>query len=571
MKKMYTKSIWLILSLVMSFLLTEVTVTGSKIVSGYIDLLKEGTFQANDFDTKLMISFIILGFILAFFKKFFSVKFSQEIIYFIKASLQEKVLFLKAKYFEENNSGTVINKLNSDIAIIDNFFSSTISLFLQNIIIVFVVGASIFKLDFSIGLFVSFVCVIIFILCTHIATKIEKNSLVRRGLYDDLASVANDQLKGIHTIRSYNSLEREIARVNVPIDGILENEYVRVEMSRPAWFLQKFTGWFPNVIVPPFLLYKYIQGDISVGDITFLILILNRLFIPFMEFPTLLIEITDSKVSFERIKEIFDFEDELSVGESSNFNDFESEFAVSLENLEFYYEKDFKVLNNVNLAIKKGQSVAIVGSSGCGKSTIFKILCGFNKVEYGKYKLFENDTNNLTVNDIRKCIAIVSQEDFVINGTILENIKFGDKNATLEEVMEVCKKANIHDTIMLFENKYDTIIGDGGQVLSGGERQRISIARALLKKAPIMLLDEPTSALDVKNEKIMIDTFNKIKGETTIITIAHRLSTILDYDNIVVMDSGNIVEMGNKDELMSKKGHFYLLKLAEEQGGEVNV
>ncbi len=572
MRKIYSKTIWLIISVIMTFLLTEVLVKGSMLMSSYIDLIASGNMETVDFNFELLALLVVLGFLFAFFKTFFSIKYSQECIYIIKSSLQEKVLYLKSTYFEENDSGSVINKLNSDITIIDDFFSFVLGSFLQATITVLVVGISIFKINFGVGIFVFVICLIILIFSAITSIKLQRLAELRRGLYDGLASTASDQLKGIQTIISYNALDRATLKVFDAIEDILQNEFIRIKLSKQSWFLQRFTAWFPSVVVPIFMLIMYLNGKITVGEITYLVLILNRLFTPFSELPAIFISIAESGVSLKRINGILQFEDELSEDSRRN-NDinYDTKIVIDLKNIDFYYDEDFKALKNLNLTINKGESVAIIGGSGSGKSTIFKILCGFNKVKYGEYCLFGFNTNELSVDEIRHSYSIVSQEDFVINGTILENIKFGDKDATLEEVIEVCKKANIHEAIDGFENKYETIIGDGGRVLSGGERQRIAIARALLKKSPIMLLDEPTSALDVKNEKFMIDTLEKIKDEVTIVTIAHRLSTIMNYDKIVVMENGELVEMGTSKELLDKKGYFYKLKVAEEFGGDVIV
>ncbi len=237
--------------------------------------------------------------------------------------------------------------------------------------------------------------------------------------------------------------------------------------------------------------------------------------------------------------------------------------ALEFKDVSFSYNNEESIIRNINFELNKGENIAFVGSSGSGKSTVFKLICGYYDFNDGEIKIFGNDYHKLSLSELRKQISIVSQDVYLFNGTILENISYGKIDATKEEIIEASKKANIHDTIMELPDGYETVIGENGVGLSGGEKQRVSIARAFLKESKILLLDEPTSALDVKTEKLVKEALDKIKKEKTIITIAHRLQTIIDSDRIYVFSNGEIVEVGTHKELMDKQGYYFDLQAFE--------
>jgi ABC-type multidrug transport system fused ATPase/permease subunit len=222
----------------------------------------------------------------------------------------------------------------------------------------------------------------------------------------------------------------------------------------------------------------------------------------------------------------------------------------------FFKYVDEYVLKDVNLVIEKGKTVALVGQSGSGKSTMVDMLPRFYDVSKGRILIDENPVDDLKIADLRSLMGIVSQESILFNDSIYNNIIFGKPNATQEEVVEAAKIANAHEFILHTENGYETNIGDGGNKLSGGQKQRISIARAILKNPPILILDEATSSLDTESEKLVQDALNKLMKNRTSVVIAHRLSTIRKAGLICVMHEGEIVERGSHDELIARNGYY---------------
>jgi len=245
--------------------------------------------------------------------------------------------------------------------------------------------------------------------------------------------------------------------------------------------------------------------------------------------------------------------------------------AITMEQITFSYnEEERKIFEDLNLKIEKGKTIAIIGESGEGKSTMFKIIAGFYKQQSGKYQLFGKDFSEWNLEAARNQLAIVSQNVFLFEGTIAENVACGKRDTTMSEIIEACRKANIHDFIMSMQQGYDTNVGERGVKLSGGECQRISIARAILKDASILLMDEPTSSVDVNTEQLIQKAIDNLSKEKTVIIIAHRLSTIKNADKIMVLNNGKLVEEGTHDELIDINGKYSELYSRENNGGNKN-
>ena len=264
-------------------------------------------------------------------------------------------------------------------------------------------------------------------------------------------------------------------------------------------------------------------------------------------------------VSVKRIEQLL----EAPVEKSGNYylkEIYKGSDVVGLKNVTYRYEDNpsRNVLDNINVTFKKGTTNAIVGESGSGKSTLFKLLCGFERPVKGTYELYGVDFNKWQLDKARELFAIVPQNSFMFPESVYDNLRYGNEEATMEQIIVACKSAGIYERIISLPDKFDTIIGENGAEFSGGEKQRIAIARALVKNAPIILLDEPTSALDVKTESIINETMEKIakKHDKTIIIIAHRLSTIKNVNRIIVLHKGKLVEDGKHNELIKNNGFY---------------
>lgn len=370
----------------------------------------------------------------------------------------------------------------------------------------------------------------------------------RRGKIDVMVERVTDSIEGIEIIRSYNLYGWFVRYINEAISDILDNEYVRAWIMHFSQTVNRFLFWIPNMLCPGFAMFMVLKGEITVGAMTGYIVLVNKIMGGVKMMPHLLNERREHRVCIDRVEEIFDEKEDEAY---ENVACDEKSVGIEFRNVSFGYGVgDSKVLDGLSFNIPQNTTVAFVGESGCGKSTIFKLLCDF----------YENTGGEILLNgkkqERRNFIALVEQEPVLFEGTIYENIAMGSEYVNEGQVKEAAKLAGIHDFIEGLTKKYETVIGENGAGLSGGQRQRIAIARALLKDAPVLLMDEPTASVDVETEQIIKSTIANLKGKKTIIIIAHRLGTIQDADCIMVVENGKICEKGAHSELIELGGVY---------------
>lgn len=305
--------------------------------------------------------------------------------------------------------------------------------------------------------------------------------------------------------------------------------------------------WLPNIMSAVYAVFLVSHGVISLGGLVAFILILNKFVDAFIELPFCMVDASAGVVSVKRVEEILNASEERGGTENTALD---ANVAIYFDKVDFRYTEEKQVLHELSFEVKQGENVAFVGESGGGKSTIFHILCGFYPKTSGQYQLLGRNIEDWNREALREQISLVSQNVFLFPTTIEENVGYGKSDATHDEIVEACKKAEIHEFIMTLPQGYQTLVGERGAILSGGQKQRISIARAILKDAPILLLDEPTSALDVETESNIQDAINAVMEGRTCITIAHRLSTVVNADRIMVLKQGRVVESGTHEQLM---------------------
>lgn len=503
-----------------------------------LTLISKETFKDIILYTTLVIS---LDFIINIL-----IKISELITYnSLYMKLYISIMNMKYKNFIDLSSGEYINSLQSTENISTNF----IYIFMIIKSIATLISSSIMISKYNSKLLI---CILVFILLSSLSLYLFSNKInkLHKLIFEKRNikfSFIDDSINGFELIKS-DSLESKMID---NMDKILNDEYIIRKNSRTLSTIMD------SSIGLMYELFNFILIAISLSlnniNIVAIILLFERVYGPIYNIIINLDSINKISVEIQKYISFIEFEKEELNDKHINDVSFES---LNIKDLSFSYNGDLNVLNNISLNIEKGQHIGFVGASGCGKSTLFKLICGLYDNYNGTIFINNIDIKNMSKTDLRNKISYVSQNCPILNDTILKNIQLGnDKDRN--DIIDICKKLNLHDFIMSTENGYDTIVGHNGIKLSGGQKQRISIARALLSDKEILLLDEATSALDNITEKLIQNVIDKTNK--TVISIAHRLSTLENYDKILVFSKDGIVESGTHIELLSNKNLYYKL------------
>lgn len=552
---------YLIIELILTYILARVIVKGNAVIGASIDtMLEGGQVEFKEFIAYFLI-LTAVGFIVGFFKSAAASKFSIKVQTLYKKLVANKLYKLEYRYFDENGSATVINKMNSDIAEAATLLNESIPYIGANIVGSVVYAVYVGQLNIRLLILMLFCYPALLFISKKIREKVVELKNIHRQKADAIMEITQDAMAGILVLRSFGAEEYFQGKMNRVADELVEYEEKRVRISNTVLIVRKFLQWLPNIICALYAYTLVMRGSLSVGEMLTFLIVLGRFIESFISIPFDLVDAREYVVCVGRIENILREADEPSGKEKEGIS---SEDAVSFNNISFEYNEGTNVLNDLSFHIPVGSSAAFVGGSGGGKSTIFHLICGFYRPSSGNYSLFGRKFAEWDVEAARAKMALVSQNVFLFPDTIYENVRYGRLDATREEIIEACKNARIHDFIMGLPQGYDTEVGERGILLSGGERQRISIARAFLKDAPILLLDEPTSAVDVPTEKLIQEAVDKLSKNKTCIIIAHRLSTVMGVDKIMVLKDGCIRESGSHEELL-KKGGIYAAMYGKEE------
>ncbi|MBQ7944355.1 MAG: ABC transporter ATP-binding protein [Lachnospiraceae bacterium] len=540
---------WLLLiEAVLAIIVSYTLVQGNEIISVAIDEMLAGQeVSFGSFVVQFLI-FTIVGAMAAFVQSIVASKFAILICTKYKDMVVDKLYRIEYKYFDSNYSATLLNKVIGDLGEIASFLESVLPEIMSSLVALIIYSVYIGRLNLGLLILILVSYPLIFWIASALVKRISSLQVTYRQKTDTMAEIAQDAVNGILVLRSFGIEDVFRKRMHTAAQELVENEEKRTQISNTAIVIRKVVQWLPNIISAVYAVYLVSCGDISLGGLVSFILILNKFVEAFIGLPFCMVDASAGVVSIKRVEEILETEEEYG-GEQTQPLD--TDTAISFENIEFGYTEESQILRKLSFEVKKGENVAFVGESGGGKSTIFHILCGFYQNTKGCYRLLGRAVEDWNIEALRAQIALVSQNVFLFPTTVEENISYGKPDATHEEVVDACKKAEIHDFIMTLPQGYQTLVGERGAILSGGQKQRISIARAILKDAPILLLDEPTSALDVETESSIQNAISAVMRGRTCITIAHRLSTVVNADRIMVLKQGQIVESGTHEELMA--------------------
>ena len=488
---------------------------------------------------------------------------SQDIEHNLRTETFENVLSLDMKYFENKSSGRLMAILNDDVNQLERFLDTGANKLLQTATTVIVIGGTFLYISPLIATFAFIpIPIIIFGSFKFTSTIASRYESIRESI-ETLNSNLSNSISGILNVKSFTRETKELDRIESSSNEVRSANYHAIKLSAafiPIIRVAILFGFTATLLIGGFLA---LDGEIKVATYSVLLFITQRLLWPLTELGDTFDLYQRAMASFNRI---FSLKNETSDIGNGNIEFKKLEKNIELRDVSFSYVDNFNVLNNVNLTINAGQTTAIVGSTGSGKSTLIKLLLRLYEINNGSISYDSNNLKEIELSSLREKIGLVSQDVFLFEGTVIENIAYGDLNASESEVWNAAQKSEADEFINNLPQKEKTIVGERGQKLSGGQRQRISIARAILKNPEILILDEATSSVDNETEAAIQRSLDILKKDRTVIVIAHRLSTVRNADIIYVLENGSVVESGNHDSLLDIEGVYS--KLWSVQTGE---
>lgn len=518
-------------------------------------------------DLKLLIQLLIMAFcalavsqVIGVLESYINAWISQRIIFDMKNQMYHHLQYMPHSFFTTEKQGDIITRMNTDISGVSTVISGTLTSIVSNIATVVTTLVALLQMNWQLAL-VGIAIIPLLILPTRSAGKTRWKLLSdSQAKNDEMNQVINETLSvsGSMLVKIFTREEKEyenFVRVNEDVTAITLKE------RRSGKWFSVIMGMFTQI--GPLLIYfagglliiNKIDPSITVGTITATVALINRLYRPVESLMNIQVDFTRSLALFTRIFDYFDRENTIVSPENGQKPDVEQK-PITYEHVVFSYDKEQPLLTDVNFTVPGGQMYAIVGPSGSGKSTVVNLIPRLYDVLGGKVTIAGVDVRDFDLKYLRQCIGVVTQETYLFNGTILDNLRYAKEDATMDEIENACRVANIHDFILSQPDGYNTEVGNRGLKLSGGEKQRISIARVILKNPKILILDEATSALDSISENAIQDALEAMMKDRTSIVIAHRLSTILKADSILVVKDGVIAEQGTHDELLALGGTY---------------
>lgn len=528
-----------------------------------VKITEHGAINVLAYICLLLVVLYLLKNLFRYFAMFFIARLRYGVVKDIRNELYHKALILPLSYYTEQRKGDIISRITGDVQEVEWSILQLLEIVFRQPITMISYLVFLFILSPQLTIFVLIVLPVAGFIIGRIGRSLRRTSVKMQHKMGQLVSLLEESISGLRIIKAFNAIEtmyNNFDKVNGEYAKIGTRAIRKRDLASP---LSEFLGIMVTAVI---LWYggRLILSEKHTLDATLFLVYLgvfSQLLQPAKDISQAAAYIQKGIASLDRINYILDAEEVIV--EKTNPIHFENlKNQIEYKNVSFKYQSE-PVLSNINLLIPKGKTIALVGPSGGGKSTLVDLLPRFYDTTEGQIFIDGIDIRDIAITDLRGLMGIVNQETILFNGSVFDNIAFGMKNISMDDVIAAAKVANAHEFIVKMDDSYNTNIGDRGIKLSGGQRQRISIARAVLKNPPVLILDEATSALDTESERLVQDALVKLMQNRTSVVIAHRLSTIQHADEIIVLSAGQVAERGNHKELLEMKGLYY--KLCEMQ------
>ncbi|MFC4477491.1 ABC transporter ATP-binding protein [Flavobacterium chungangensis] len=509
---------------------------------------------------------IVAGF-LTFLMRQTLIVMSRHIEFDLKNEVFRQYENLSQNFYKQNRTGDLMNRISEDVSKVRMYVGPAVMYTINTFIRFAIVIIYMYNVSPLLTLYTILPLPILSYCIFKLSSEINKRSTTFQQYLSKVSSFTQEIFSGIRVIKAY-SLENQ--HQNNMVDLAEESKRKSLSLAR----VQSLFGplmialiGISNLVVIYFGGVMYINGSISnIGTIAEFILYVNMLTWPVASLGWVSSMVQEAEASQKRLNEFLKIEPEIK---NNNENSSAIQGNISFENVSFtYQDTNIEALKNVSFTVKKGETLAILGKTGSGKSTILSLISRLYDVTEGEVKIDENEISTLNLNDLRNNIGIVPQDAFLFSDTIKNNIKFGNQNATDDEVIEAAKNAVVHDNIIAFNKQYDTVLGERGITLSGGQKQRVSIARAIIKNPAILLFDDCLSAVDTETEEMILNNLFEISKDKTTIIVSHRVSSAKNADKIIILENGRIIQQGSHNQLINQEGYYsalYLKQLSEKE------